>query len=129
MLLIQLDELLSFIVPFTECSQSVMLLILTLILHWKVKKLVYVYLSRYAEEQQDLALLSISTFQRALKVSTEITALSFLSLWCAGLFYDQFLNKSLLNNLLLLHFIHWLVTFIVERLTNHYLHIEQWCII
>ena len=34
----------------------------------QVKKLVYVYLSRYAEEQQDLALLSISTFQRALKV-------------------------------------------------------------
>lgn len=29
----------------------------------------YVYLVRYAEEQQDLALLSISTFQRALKVS------------------------------------------------------------
>ena len=28
----------------------------------------YVYLTRYAEEQQDLALLSISTFQRALKV-------------------------------------------------------------
>lgn len=35
----------------------------------EVKKLVYVYLERYAEEQQDLALLSISTFQRALKVS------------------------------------------------------------
>lgn len=33
----------------------------------EVKKLVYVYLVRYAEEQQDLALLSISTFQRALK--------------------------------------------------------------
>jgi AP-3 complex subunit beta len=32
-----------------------------------VKKLVYVYLMRYAEEQQDLALLSISTFQRGLK--------------------------------------------------------------
>lgn len=37
----------------------------------EVKKLVYVYLVRYAEEQQDLALLSISTFQRALKVSNE----------------------------------------------------------
>lgn len=36
----------------------------------EVKKLVYVYLVRYAEEQQDCALLSISTFQRALKVST-----------------------------------------------------------
>lgn len=35
----------------------------------EVKKLVYVYLERYAEEQQDLALLSIATFQRALKVS------------------------------------------------------------
>lgn len=34
----------------------------------QVKKLVYVYLVRYAEEQQDLALLSISTFQRGLKV-------------------------------------------------------------
>lgn len=34
----------------------------------EVKKLVYVYLVRYAEQQQDLALLSISTFQRALKV-------------------------------------------------------------
>ncbi|XP_076020068.1 AP-3 complex subunit beta-1 isoform X2 [Genypterus blacodes] len=33
----------------------------------EIKKLVYVYLVRYAEEQQDLALLSISTFQRALK--------------------------------------------------------------
>lgn len=34
-----------------------------------MKKLVYVYLVRYAEEQQDLALLSISTFQRGLKVT------------------------------------------------------------
>jgi len=34
----------------------------------EVKKLVYVYLERYAEEQQDLALLSIATFQRGLKV-------------------------------------------------------------
>eukprot|EP00064_Thunnus_orientalis_P013991 superscaffoldBa00002365_g14032 len=33
----------------------------------ELKKLVYVYLVRYAEDQQDLALLSISTFQRALK--------------------------------------------------------------
>ncbi|XP_052395058.1 AP-3 complex subunit beta-2, partial [Carassius gibelio] len=33
----------------------------------EVKKLVYVYLVCYAEEQQDLALLSISTFQRGLK--------------------------------------------------------------
>ena len=35
----------------------------------EIKKLVYVYLMRYAEEQQDLALLSIATFQRALKVN------------------------------------------------------------
>jgi vesicle coat complex subunit len=34
----------------------------------EIKKLVYVYLVRYAEEEQDLALLSISTFQKALKV-------------------------------------------------------------
>ena len=38
----------------------------------QLKKLVYVYLVRYAEEQQDLALLSISTFQRALKVQCDI---------------------------------------------------------
>jgi len=35
----------------------------------EIKKLVYVYLMRYAEEQQDLALLSIATFQRGLKVN------------------------------------------------------------
>ena len=39
--------------------------------NFQIKKLVYVYLTRYAEEQQDLALLSISTFQRALKVYLE----------------------------------------------------------
>ncbi|VDN09763.1 unnamed protein product [Dibothriocephalus latus] len=33
----------------------------------RLKKLVYVYLTRYAEEQQDLALLSIATFQKSLK--------------------------------------------------------------
>lgn len=33
----------------------------------EIKKLVYVYLVRYAEEQPDLALLSVSTFQRSLK--------------------------------------------------------------
>lgn len=42
----------------------------------EVKKLVYVYLVRYAEEQQDLALLSISTFQRALKVRVHLTSFS-----------------------------------------------------
>lgn len=48
----------------------------------QLKKLVYVYLVRYAEEQQDLALLSISTFQRALKV-TSVMLLSMFSvlLW------------------------------------------------
>lgn len=40
----------------------------TFFLFWQVKKLVYLYLVRYAEEQQDLALLSISTFQKGLKV-------------------------------------------------------------
>lgn len=41
----------------------------------EVKKLVYVYLMRYAEEQQDLALLSIATFQRGLKVRRSINHL------------------------------------------------------
>jgi AP-3 complex subunit beta len=35
----------------------------------QLKKLVYMYLVRYAEDLPDLALLSISTFQKALKVS------------------------------------------------------------
>lgn len=52
----------------------------------EVKKLVYVYLVRYAEEQQDLALLSISTFQRALKVDLVfetffIRLVLFISYW------------------------------------------------
>ena len=33
----------------------------------ELKKLVYLYLTRYAEQEQDLALLSIATFQRSLK--------------------------------------------------------------
>ena len=37
-----------------------------------LKKLVYVYLERYAEEQQELALLSISTFQRGLKDHNQV---------------------------------------------------------
>ena len=41
---------------------------LTLCCKLQVKKLVYVYLTRYAEEQQDVALLSIATFQRSMKV-------------------------------------------------------------
>jgi AP-3 complex subunit beta len=34
----------------------------------ELKKLVYMYLVRYADELPDLALLSISTFQKGLKV-------------------------------------------------------------
>ncbi|KAH9634632.1 hypothetical protein HF086_009284 [Spodoptera exigua] len=44
----------------------------------EVKKLVYVYLVRYAEEEQDLALLSISTFQRALKDPNQLIRASAL---------------------------------------------------
>jgi len=44
----------------------------------EVKKLVYVYLVRYAEEQQDCALLSISTFQRALKDPNQLIRASAL---------------------------------------------------
>ncbi|XP_048583521.1 AP-3 complex subunit beta-2 isoform X2 [Nematostella vectensis] len=44
----------------------------------EVKKLVYVYLVRYAEEQQDLALLSISTFQKALKDPNQLIRASAL---------------------------------------------------
>ncbi|XP_032671676.1 AP-3 complex subunit beta-2 isoform X2 [Odontomachus brunneus] len=44
----------------------------------EVKKLVYVYLVRYAEGQQDLALLSISTFQRALKDPNQLIRASAL---------------------------------------------------
>ncbi|KAK7891775.1 hypothetical protein WMY93_023738 [Mugilogobius chulae] len=43
----------------------------------EVKKLVYVYLVRYAEEQQDLALLSISTFQRGLKLVAGSVVMAF----------------------------------------------------
>lgn len=44
----------------------------------ELKKLVYVFLVRYAEEQQDLALLSISTFQRALKDPNQLIRASAL---------------------------------------------------
>ncbi|XP_018099942.1 AP-3 complex subunit beta-1 isoform X2 [Xenopus laevis] len=44
----------------------------------EIKKLVYVYLVRYAEEQQDLALLSIATFQRALKDPNQLIRASAL---------------------------------------------------
>lgn len=38
----------------------------------EIKKLVYVYLGRHAEEQKDLALLSIASFQRALKEPNQL---------------------------------------------------------
>ncbi|XP_067931341.1 AP-3 complex subunit beta-2-like [Watersipora subatra] len=44
----------------------------------EVKKLVYVYLTRYAEEQQDLALLSIATFQRSMKDPNQLIRASAL---------------------------------------------------
>ncbi|XP_063819709.1 AP-3 complex subunit beta-1 isoform X2 [Pseudophryne corroboree] len=44
----------------------------------EIKKLVYVYLVRYAEEQQDLALLSIATFQRGLKDPNQLIRASAL---------------------------------------------------
>ncbi|XP_047140481.1 AP-3 complex subunit beta-1 isoform X1 [Hydra vulgaris] len=44
----------------------------------EIKKLVYVYLVRYAEEQQDLALLSVATFQRGLKDSNQLIRASAL---------------------------------------------------
>ncbi|XP_062517316.1 AP-3 complex subunit beta-1-like [Corticium candelabrum] len=44
----------------------------------EIKKLVYVYLVRYAEEEQDLALLSISTFQKALKDPNQLIRASAL---------------------------------------------------
>ena len=44
----------------------------------KVKKLAYVYLARNAEEQQDLALLFISTFQRARKYPSQLIRASAL---------------------------------------------------
>ena len=45
---------------------------------FQIKKLVYVYLTRYAEERQDVALLSISTFQRALKDPNQLIRASAL---------------------------------------------------
>lgn len=44
----------------------------------QIKKLVYVYLVRYAEEQQDVALLSISTFQKGLKDPNQLIRASAL---------------------------------------------------
>lgn len=60
----------------------------------EVKKLVYVYLVRYAEEQQDLALLSISTFQRALKVDGvwnffSVCLVLFISYWYSAAYWQH----------------------------------------
>ena len=68
----------------------------------EVKKLVYVYLTRYAEEQQDLALLSISTFQRALKVLNMSRQLfpyyqkSVMVLWISDITHFYTLNHTFL---------------------------------
>lgn len=44
----------------------------------EVKKLVYVYLVRYAEEQPDIALLSINSFQKDLKDPSQLIRASAL---------------------------------------------------
>ncbi|EDV21108.1 uncharacterized protein TRIADDRAFT_30877 [Trichoplax adhaerens] len=49
----------------------------------EIKKLVFVYLVRYAEEQQDLALLSVSTFQKSLKESNQLIRASALRVLCS----------------------------------------------
>ena len=53
----------------------------------EVKKLVYVYLERYAEEQQDLALLSVATFQKALKDPNQVS-----------IFKLQFMNSEAVSH-------------------------------
>lgn len=60
----------------------------------EVKKLVYVYLERYAEEQQDLALLSISTFQRGLKVRFNGFYKHLLFVILLLLFWRQWINST-----------------------------------
>ena len=61
----------------------------------EIKKLVYVYLTRYAEEQQDLALLSISTFQR-LRESYRMVSKNtvFFSRRMIQLSFSRYLKKS-----------------------------------
>ncbi|CAH8558810.1 unnamed protein product [Schistosoma turkestanicum] len=44
----------------------------------EIRKLVYAFLTHYAEQEQDIALLSISTFQRALKDSNQLVRASSL---------------------------------------------------
>lgn len=48
----------------------------------EIKKLVYVYLMRYAEEQQDAALLSVSSFQKALKDPNQMIRAGALRILC-----------------------------------------------
>ncbi|TPP52419.1 AP-3 complex subunit beta [Fasciola gigantica] len=49
----------------------------------EIRKLVYIYLTRYAEEQQDTALLSVSTFQRSLKDPNQLIRASALRVLCS----------------------------------------------
>lgn len=81
--------------PFTDVLISCCLINCPL----QLKKLVYVYLVRYAEEQQDLALLSISTFQRALKVVSVLFCFSFLMRSFLGMFFITFCFNVLLTPL------------------------------
>ncbi len=65
----------------------------------QVKKLVYVYLVRYAEEQQDLALLSISTFQRGLKVLKHTQTHYSGSLHAASTWQNLFILSDRFHNI------------------------------
>uniref|UniRef100_A0AAX7U203 Clathrin/coatomer adaptor adaptin-like N-terminal domain-containing protein n=1 Tax=Astatotilapia calliptera TaxID=8154 RepID=A0AAX7U203_ASTCA len=53
----------------------------------ELKKLVYVYLMRYAEEKQDLALLFISIFQRTLKDPNQFINVMYMILKSIFLYY------------------------------------------
>ncbi|CAH8559428.1 unnamed protein product [Heterobilharzia americana] len=44
----------------------------------EIRKLVYAFLTHYAEQEQDIALLSISTFQRAMKDPNQLVRASAL---------------------------------------------------
>lgn len=63
----------------------------------EVKKLVYVYLVRYAEEQQDIALLSISTFQRALKVNYQFQFFVLININYCYYFISMFAGSKSIN--------------------------------
>lgn len=66
------------------------------LIFFQLKKLVYVYLVRYAEEQQDLALLSISTFQRALKVYFVFYDIPIYAIY---IFILKYIEKCFINSL------------------------------